>query len=190
MGKFTSVLTIIGITGLMAGCGSNQAAAPVPTPSYSCTPDASGAPCTAELAAAQAEEAKAYDEAVHAYREFTKERNRLVVAGGAAAPTPEMTKYASGQYLGDVASDLALLEKHGYHGTSGLEIMQIVPVSATRDSVVLRICENGSHIKLLSESGQTLGAGNMASVEIKVNRGEGAWRVSEGNASKEDVCGL
>lgn len=181
---------MIGVAGLLAGCGDDPATAPAPTPTYSCTPDPTGAPCTAELAAAQAEEAKAYEEAIFVYQEFTKERNRLLLSGGAESPSPLLEKYATGQYLDDVISDLSLAWRLGIHGSSGIKVQKIEHVSFVSDSVILRSCEDGSAIHLLDRSGEVVGQGSRVSVELGVERHDGDWRIVSGKSGEPGICAV
>ena len=112
--KTTSPLAlVVAAIVVLAGCGGGVQAGPAPAPTWSCTPDTSGEPCTPQKVAAQAEEAEAYEEAMHAYREFTKERNRIGMGGGSPTPTAVMSRFATGSYLNDVASFLATAQAAG-----------------------------------------------------------------------------
>lgn len=186
MRLMTTTFTLAGL--LLAGCSEETRADPAPSPTWSCTPDASGEPCTPEKAAAQAEEAAAYDEAMHAYREFTKERNRLLIEGGTPTPTPTMERYAKGQYLSEIASVLATQHARGLRASTGLSIVSPTPVSVSQDRVVVRSCEDGSGIRLVDSSGSSVGSGSRVAVEVTIECADGEWRIVSGRDSKESPC--
>lgn len=179
---------MIGVAGLLAGCGDDPRSAPTPTPTYSCTPDPTGAPCTAELAAAQAEEAKAYEEAIFVYQEFTKERNRLAMAGGSPTPTLTMEKYATGTYLSDISGFLAAGYSRGVSTTGPMEIARVDGVAYSGKSLQLKSCEDGRSLEVIDRQGRRVGGGTLGAVLLDFRRVNGQWVIISGTSMKDESC--
>ncbi len=174
--------------GLLGGCGTASRSGPDPVPTWSCTADGSGEPCTEAKAAAQAEEAEAYAEAMHAYREFMKEMNRVMAMGGVESPTGTMERYAAGEYLSFFSENVAYLWEVGATGEPGVEIESVQPVSISGDSLTLRSCEDGSANVIVGSNGEVLGVGSRGSVELHAERIDGSWVIVEILHSEVEVC--
>ncbi|WOP17680.1 hypothetical protein [Raineyella sp. LH-20] len=179
---------MVGAAGLLAGCGGGPGVAPSPTPSYSCTPDPGGAPCTPELAAAQAEEAKAYEEAIFVYQEFTKERSRVAMAGGSPTPTPTMERLASGSYLEIISSFLASDYSEGVSSSRPVEIVYVHGMNYSGDSLQLKVCEDGTKIENLDRQGHSLGMGSKGVILLDLSRMEGQWVIVRGISLEGESC--
>ena len=187
--KTTSTLTLVGAAiAVLAGCGGGVQAGPAPAPTWSCTPDNSGEPCTPEKAAAQAEEAAAYEEAMHAYREFTKERNRLGMGGGTPTPTAVMSRYATGNYLNDVEAFLASGHAAGRRADSPMQIVRLERVGFSGQSLELLACEDGRGVDILDTQGRKVGTGQLGAVLLTVAKVEGQWVVSDGQSIGAERC--
>lgn len=180
---------MIGVAGLLAGCGDDPRSAPTPTPTYSCTPDPVGAPCTAELAAAQAEEAKAYEEAIFVYQEFTKERNRLVLAGGSTTPTAEMEKYASGDYLDTVTEFLSSGHSAGRRANGSMEISKLERRSVQADQVSFLACEDARRVEVVDAYGNIVARGQLGAIEVTAQRFSDGWKLVDGANVEVSQCG-
>ncbi len=176
--------------GLLGGCGTASRSGPDPVPTWSCTADGSGEPCTEAKAAAQAEEAEAYAEAMHAYREFTKERNRIMAAGGLESPPSEVfERYAAGEYLSFFSEGLALMWEMGEIAEPGVKIEALEPVSVEGDSLILRACEDGRENVITGPTGEVLGVGSRGSVDLHFERLEGRWVIVNFFDSEVELCG-
>ncbi len=175
--------------GLLGGCGTASRSGPDPVPTWSCTADGSGEPCTEAKAAAQAEEAEAYAEAMHAYREFTKERNRVLAAGGLESPPSEtMERYAAGDYLSFYSERFLLIWEIGATGEPGIEIEALQAVSMTGDSLSLRSCEDGSANVMTGANGEEIGGGGRGSVDLFFERLDDRWVIVDSAISEVEIC--
>lgn len=186
--KLTPAWTMIGVAMLLSGCGDSRPAA-TPTPSFSCTPDPSGAPCTAELAAAQAEEAKAYAEAEFAYREFTKERNRLMDLGNNDSyVVGSLSRFGTGDYLSFHQNTLDRMRQAGLKAGPGVVILSVKGVSVDSGELVLRACEDGRENVVKGANGEVLGRGSLISLDLQAKRESGAWLIASSKESEVSAC--
>lgn len=188
--RTTSAVAAAAAVLMLAGCSGTTGATPTPTPepTWTCTPDTSGEPCTAEKAAAQAEQAEAYAEAEHTYREFTKEWSRLSMQGGTASPTPVMTSLATGQYLETISMFLASGYEGGLRTTAPLLVDQVLPVAYREGEVQLLVCEDGRDIRVLSSDGAVVGQGSYSASDVKVIRDGSGWKLSERFDTETSLC--
>ena len=178
--KTTSPLAlVVAAIVVLAGCGGGVQAGPAPAPTWSCTPDTSGEPCTPQKAAAQAEEAEAYEEAMHAYREFTKEWSRLSMEGGTPTPSPEMSRLATGQYLDTISLFLASGSETGRRTSAPLQVTAIRPTGFSDGKVAMLVCEDGRHIQVLGPDGSVVGSGSLGASEVTVSRQSDGWKLTE-----------
>ena len=187
--KTTSPLAlVVAAIVVLAGCGGGVQAGPAPAPTWSCTPDTSGEPCTPQKAAAQAEEAEAYEEAMHAYREFTKERNRLAMAGGTPTPTPEMSRLATGPYLEAITGFLASGHEAGRRASGPLAVTNVEPLSYAGDHVRLLVCEDGRGVDVFGPDGSVVSEGFLGALELRVERLPEGWKVADGMDTEVARC--
>lgn len=186
-----TTLALAGVmTMLLAGCTATAGTGPTvtPTPTWTCTPDDSGEPCTAEKAAAQAEEAEAFAEAEAVYRDFMRERNRLAMSGGTATPTPEMMRLAAGPYLDAVAGFLASGHGAGRQASAPIEIIRLEPISVTNDRVTILVCEDGRNVEIYDSEGVIVSRGHLGAIKIQVHRFSDGWRLVDGANTEETKC--
>ncbi|WOP19361.1 hypothetical protein [Raineyella sp. LH-20] len=179
---------VVGAAGLLAGCGGGPGVAPIPTPSYSCSPDPAGTPCTAELAAAQAEEAKAYEEAIFAYQEFTKERNRLLHAGGSPVSTPTMERYATGPYLEAMAGDLKLVYDNDLKSTGDIEVRGYGLEKYEPERLELYLCEDATAVRLIRADGRQASSGLKGKLRVVAAGPAGERRIEDTVQEGESEC--
>ncbi len=173
---------------LLAGCTPGQGAAG-PTPTWSCLPDGTDEPCTAEKALAQAEEAEAneaYDAAMLAYREFMAERNRLMMEGGTPSPTPEMERLASGEYLDSMGTFLASAHEAGRRTSGPIEVTLLEPLSYHGDQVKLTACEDARGVYVVD--GPMSVPGRLGAVTLLVERSEQGWKIAQGADADPSRC--
>ncbi len=173
---------------LLGGCGGASRSGPDPGPTWSCTPDGSGEPCTEEKAAAQAVEAEAYAEAMHAYREVTKEHNRIMATGGVESPTETMERYEAGEFLTYFSEFFAYMSEVEAVGKPGVELQALEPVSMEGDKLQLRSCEDGRANVVTSPTGEVLGRGGRGSLDIYFERLDGRWVIVDFLDSEVDLC--
>ncbi|MPM50754.1 hypothetical protein SDC9_97497 [bioreactor metagenome] len=178
----------MGVAMLLAGCGSDPRPATIPTPSFSCTPDPAGAPCTAELAAAQAEETRAYAEAEFAYREFTKERNRLLQSGGSVAQTSQMERYATGPYLEEMANDLKIVHDNGLKSTGEITVGNFGRKDSSSDRLEFYLCEDASAVRVFDSTGKQISQGRLGALRVIAVGGDGERKIEDTELAEEWKC--
>ncbi|WOP18774.1 hypothetical protein [Raineyella sp. LH-20] len=141
------------------------------------------------MAASQAEEAEAYEDAVFVYQEFTKERNRLILAGGSPTPTPTMEKYASGDYLDTVAEFISSGYFAGRRASGPLEILRLEKLSVDADRVTFLACEDGRRIEVVDAEGTVVARGQLGALEIVAERSASGWMLVNGADVEVSRCG-
>lgn len=183
-----------------AGCTTPGPGAPtpsatvVPSPTYTCTAAPTAGPCTAERAKEEKQQAANYAAAEAAYRAFTAERNRLLVAGGTSVATAKMTKYAGGPYLANVLKSLDRLKSSGAHGSSGIKITKLGPVTGSHrtgspaDELTLAFCEDGSSNRVIDSDGKTIGRGFLAAGNLYARQVSGTWQIWDDQSAKVATC--
>ena len=187
--KTTSPLAlVVAAIVVLAGCGGGVQAGPAPAPTWSCTPDTSGEPCTPQKAAAQAEEAEAYEEAMHAYREFTKERTRLLSSGGAPTPSPVLQRYGTGRYLEAMQTDIRAAYENGLRITGDVTVSEVQPQTASPSQVSFFACEDASSVRVLDRGGAEVGHGVAGAQLVTATGGAGAWQISDSKLAEDWSC--
>lgn len=183
-----------------AGCttpgpaGPTPSATPLPSPTYTCTAAPTAGPCTAERAEEEQQEAANYAAAEAAYRAFTTERNRLLIAGGTDVATATMKKYAGGPYLANVLKSLARLKSNGAHGSSGIRItkLEALPSSHRTGSpageLTLAFCEDGSGNRVINSDGKVVGQGFLAAGNLYARQVSGTWRIWDDQSERVAAC--
>lgn len=180
--KMTSTLVLVGAAiAVLAGCGGGVQAGPAPSPTWSCTPDTSGEPCTPEKAAA-------YEEAMHAYREFTKERTRLLSSGGAPTPSPVLQRYGTGRYLEAMQTDIRSAQENGLRITGDVIVTDVQPQTASPTQVTFFACEDASRVRVLDRGGKEVGQGVAGAQLVTATGGAGAWQISDSKLSEDWSC--
>lgn len=174
--------------GLLGGCGTASRSGPDPVPTWSCTADGSGEACTEAKAAAQAEEAEAYAEAMHAYREFTKERNRAGMSGGVLAATPVMERYAAGEYLAFMVGELGVAAENGLRSTGELVITKLEPHGFSAQAVTILACEDARDVRIVDVQGVEVGSGTAGALLLTATGPAGERRISAAVDSEEISC--
>lgn len=187
-----TTLALAGVmTMLLAGCTATAGTGPTatPTPTWTCTPDDSGEPCTAEKAAAQAEEAAAFAEAEHAYREFTKERVRLMRSGGSSTPSPLLMAYGAGDYLAGLEEDLKSAEDSGLYITGDVVLRNFARDSYAGDRLTFLACEDASEVRVFDEGGNPVGRGSAGSQLLTAAKLENSWKITQAELAEDLPCG-
>lgn len=175
---------------LLAGCSGTIGATPTPTPTptWTCTPDDSGDPCTAAKAAAQAEQAEAYAEAEHAYREFTKERTRILREGGSPTPSPVLVQYGTAEYLEAMQSDLSTAYENGFSITGSVVVTALQIDSYDSSRLTFFACEDASDVVVFDANGNRIGQGEAAAQLIVAESIAGTWKIADAELTEGTSC--
>lgn len=157
VGKFCRVacagvfaLALVGCTD--SGASQPEPSAPVsearPTPAPSCDPGTD--PCTPEKAAEQAETKRLQEQAEQAYRATFTEFVQLSNQGGADEPSPQLKRYAHGDYLTMMMELLQNQKKNGVvvKGNASTDVRSSPATGDEREGedprLTMAVCEDNS----------------------------------------------
>lgn len=182
---------------VLAGCATQPEAprtpGPAPSPTYSCTPDAGGAPvpCTPEQYTEQTRINLLYAEATKNYQRYFTEYVRLLRAGGTDKATPALTAVAGGPYLEAQLTYLRQLQQLG--GRIGPGDIAVVrqnrfPGATSRGyDIALATCIDSRAAPLL-QGEQVLKQGRVVASTVYFKRDAGVLKLWDGEEKPVESC--
>lgn len=181
MGRRGLAAVVVCVCCLLAACTSSSEV-PSPTPAG-----------PAIGAAHRAAEAANFSLAETAYRTFTVEWNRLLLAGGAADATAVMKTHAGGPFLTEKADYLAQQKRQGITAKAEAKIAYVKPQSSPhRDGgpveVTLAVCEDFSSVDLRYPDGKRVASNNSVRRDLQLRSVDGHWKVWDGNRVPVSSC--
>ncbi|WOQ17551.1 hypothetical protein [Raineyella sp. W15-4] len=140
------------------------------------------------MAAAQAEEAKAYEEAIFAYQQFTKERNRLLHAGGTATATAELERFGTGLYLEAMVGDLRTVYGKGWSTTGDVVVRDFGRHHFEPNRLEFFLCEDATAVRLIGSEGEQLTLGRKGRLRVTATGEAGERRIADTTVVEDWEC--
>lgn len=179
--------------GALVGCTGTSVSSPAATasPSYSCTPEAGGAPVPCgplEYERAQDRD-RLYAEAEAVYRRYWAEIDRLSLEANPTF-TPILEETTAGEFRSDAERIVApYTHKQRISGQINLVRVERLPgLARAGSSVALHVCTDARSARFTSKSDPTASAGIAAEQRIYLSPIEGALKLIDADNRQVESC--